>query len=99
MKINDAPLEDILSAYDDPNLQQAAVEFVGLLRTFDKTEQDKYIYQMDDVAIRVSERIPYDEVKFNDNWTNEPSFVLMVTVMKMIDLGYLPSISEPKDFL
>ena len=99
MKINDAPLEDILSAYDDPNLQQAAVEFVGLLRTFDKTEQDKYIYQMDDVAIRVSERIPCDEVKFNDNWTNEPSFVLMVTVMKMIDLGYLPSISEPKDFL
>ena len=99
MKIIDAPLEEILSAYDDPNLQQAAVEFIGLLRTFDKTEQDKYIYQMDDVAIRVSERIPYDEVKFNDNWTDEPSFVLMVTAMKMIDLGYLPSISEPKDFL
>ena len=99
MKIIDAPLEEILSAYDDPNLQQAAVEFIGLLRTFDKTEQDKYIYQMDDVAIRVSQRIPYDEVKFNDNWTDEPSFVLMVTAMKMIDLGYLPSISEPKDFL
>ena len=54
---------------------------------------------MDDVAVRVSERIPYDEVKFNGEWTDEPSFVLMVTVMKMIDLGYLPSISEPKDFL
>ena len=37
MKIIDAPLEEILSAYDDPNLQQAAVEFIGLLRTFDKT--------------------------------------------------------------
>mgnify|MGYP003153023998 FL=1 len=98
MKITDAPLEEILDAYDDPNLQQAAVEFVGLLRTFDKSENDEYIYKMEDVAVRIQDRIPYDEVKFMGDWTSEPSFVLMVTALKMIDLGYLPSIRNPKNF-
>ena len=53
MKITDAPLEDILGAYDDPNVQQAAVEFVGLLRAFDKTGNDEHIYKMDEVANRI----------------------------------------------
>ena len=98
MKITDAPLNEILDAYDDPNLQQAAVEFVGLLRTFDKSENDKYIYKMEEVAVRIQDRIPYDEVNFMGDWTSEPSFVLMVTALKMIDLGYLPSIKNPKNF-
>ena len=98
MKINDASLEDILSAYDDPNIQQAAVEFVGLLRTFDKTGDDEHIYKMDDVANRIIKRIPYDEVKFMGSWSDEPSFVLMVTALKMIELGYLPSLEKTKEF-
>ena len=98
MRITNAPLEKILDAYDDPNLQQAAVEFVGLLRTFDKHEDDEYIYKMEEVAVRIQDRIPYDEVKFMGNWTDEPSFVLMVTALKMVDLGYLPSIKNPKNF-
>ena len=51
MKITNAPLNKILDAYDDPNLQQAAVEFVGLLRAFDKHEDDEYIYKMEDKCI------------------------------------------------
>ena len=98
MKITDAPLEDILGAYDDPNLQQAAVEFIGLLRAFDNTENDENIYRMDEVAERIKERIPYDEVHFFGQWSTEPSFVLMVTVLKMVDLGFLPSIKNPKEF-
>jgi hypothetical protein len=97
MKITEAPLKDILGAYDNPNIQQAAVEFIGLLRAFDKTDNDNYIYQMGDVAERVVELIPYDEVNFKSEWTNEPSFVLMVTALKMIDLGFLPSLQNPKD--
>ena len=93
MKITEASLEDILGAYDDPNLQQAAVEFVGLLRAFDRTENDEHIYKMEDVANRIKERIPYDEVDFVGSWTKEPSFVLMVTALKMIELGFL---SDPK---
>tara|TARA_R100001244_G_C5096840_1_gene117807 strand:+ start:157 stop:453 length:297 start_codon:yes stop_codon:yes gene_type:complete len=97
MKINEASLKDILGAYDDPNVQQAAVEFIGLLRTFDRTGNDENIYKMDDVAERIAKRIPYDEVNFNSEWTNEPSFVLMVSALKMIELGYLPSLENPKD--
>ena len=93
MKITEAPLKDILGAYDDPNLQQAANEFIGLLRNFDKTENDDCIYKMEEVANRIKERIPYDEVKFVGDWSSEPSFVLMVTALKMIELGYLP---DPK---
>ena len=96
MKIIDAPLEDILGAYDDPNLQEAAVEFIGLLRAFDKTGNDENIYMMDEVAIWIAERIPYDEVNLFGRWSSEPSFVLMVTVLKMVDLGFLPSIVKPK---
>jgi len=96
MKITDAPLEDILGAYDDPNLQQAAVEFIGLLRDFDNTENDENIYRMDEVAERIKERIPYDEVNLFGQWSTEPSFVLMVTALKMIDLGFLPSIENRK---
>ena len=98
MKITDADLNEILAAYDDPNLQQAAVEFVGYLRRFDKTEDDEYIYKMEDVANRIKDRIPYDEVQFNGAWTKEPSFVLMATTMKMITLEYLPSLKDEKDF-
>ncbi len=98
MKINDAPLDKILDAYDDPNLQQAAVEFVGLLRNFDKSEDDECLYKMEEVSVRIQDRIPYSEVKFMGSWTSEPSFVLMVTTLKMIDLGYLPSIENPKNF-
>ena len=53
---------------------------------------------MGDVAERIAKRIPYDEVNFNGGWTDEPSFVLMVTALKMIELGYLPSLEKPKDF-
>jgi len=98
MKITEAELDEILIAYDDPNVQQAAIEFVGYLKTFDRTEDDKYIFLMEKVADRIKERIPYDEVNFNDEWTTEPSFVLMVTAMKMIALDYLPSLKDEKDF-
>ncbi|HAI44808.1 MAG TPA: hypothetical protein DCM40_45330 [Maribacter sp.] len=98
MKITEANLNDILVAYDDPNIQQAAIEFVGYLKTFDRTEDDKYIYLMEKVADRISDRLPYDEVNFNDEWTTEPSFVLMVTAMKMIALDYLPSLKDEKEF-
>ena len=81
-----------MSSYDDPNLQQAAVAFVGALRNFDKTEDDEYLYMMDDIADEISEKIPYDEVNFMGEWTSEKSFVLLVTVMKMARLGYLPSV-------
>ena len=96
MKITDAPLEDVLGAYDDPNLQQAAVEFIGLLRTFDNTGDDENIYRMDEVAERIKGRIPYDEVNLFGQWSTEPSFVLMVTALKMVDLGFLPSIKNRK---
>ena len=92
MKITKVSLEVIMSSYDDPNLQQAAVAFVGALRNFDKTEDDEYLYMMDDIADEISEKIPYDEVNFMGEWTSEKSFVLLVTVMKMARLGYLPSV-------
>ncbi len=98
MKIIDADLDGILAAYDDPNLQQAAIEFVGYLKRFDKTEDDEFIYMMEDVANRIKDRIPYDEVKFNGEWTKEPSFVLMATTMKMISLEFLPSLKDEKEF-
>ena len=78
MKITKVSLEEIMSSYDDPNLQQAAVAFVGALRNFDKTENDEYLYMMDDIADEVSEKIPYDEVNFMGEWTSEKSFVLLV---------------------
>lgn len=98
MKINDASMSDMLSMFDNPNVQQAAVEFVGLLRNFDITGDDKNIYRMDDVAERVMHHLPYSEVHFMGAWTDEPSFVFMVTALKMIELGYLPSIKNSKDF-
>ena len=53
---------------------------------------------MEDVANRIKDRIPYDEVKFIGEWTKEPSFVLMATTMKMISLEYLPSLKDEKEF-
>ena len=98
MKITDVSVDEILDAYDNPNLQQGAVEFVSYLKRFDKTEDDEYIYKMEDVANRIKDRIPYDEVQFNGAWTKAPSFVLMATTMKMITLEYLPSLKDEKDF-
>ena len=94
MKITDASIDDILGAYDDPNLQQAAVEFVGYLKSFDRTENDNFIFKMEDVAKRIKDHIPYDEVHFMGSWTTEPSFVMMTTILKMSRLGFLPSIDR-----
>jgi len=97
MKIDDAPMSEMLSMFDNPNVQQAAVEFIGLLKNFDATEDDRNIYRMDDIAERVMHHLPYDEVYFMEAWTDEPSFVFMVTAIKMVEMGYLPSIKNPKD--
>ena len=94
MKITEASIDDILGAYDDPNLQQAAVEFVGHLKSFDRTEDDDFIFKMEDVARRIRDHIPYDEVHFMGSWTTEPSFVMMTTILKMSRLGFLPSIDR-----
>ena len=69
-------------------------ELIFSLKRFDKTENDEFIYKMEDVAERVRDRIPYNEVHFMGSWTTEPSFVMMTTILKMSRLGFLPSIDR-----
>ena len=43
MKIRDLTVEELKECYNDPNLQEAIAQFIGLVKKFDRTEDEKYL--------------------------------------------------------
>ena len=90
MKISDLSIEEIKKCYDDPNLQGAAAQFIGLVRKFDRTEDDKYLEDMTEVALKTVPTLPFDEVNMDGEWSNNPNTVMLVIGSHMIEFGILP---------
>jgi len=90
MKISEVETEALTRALNDPNLQESIAQFLGLLKRFDKTEEEKYLEMMIDVALDVCEALPYNEVNVDGEWTTSPTMVCMITGYLMIDFGILP---------
>ena len=48
MKITEVETEALTAALNDPNLQESVAQFLGLLKRFDKTEEEKYLDELKD---------------------------------------------------
>ena len=91
MKISDLTVEEIKECYDDPNLQAASAQFIGLVRKFDRTEDDEYLDQMTQVALDTVPKLPFDEVNMDGEWTKNPNTIMLVIGSHMMEFGILPS--------
>jgi hypothetical protein len=91
MKISDLSVAEIKKCYDDPNLQESVSQFVGLLKRFDVTEDDKYLEDMTDIALATVPKLPFDEVMMDDEWTTNPNTIMLVVGAYMVKSGILPS--------
>lgn len=77
--------------YDDPNVQAEAVYFIGLLRKFEKTEDEKYLRIANEVASRTIANCPFDEVNMDGEVTSSPSEVMVVICLHLSELGIIPT--------
>ena len=91
MKISDLTVKQIQDCYDDPNLQEATAQFIGLMKKFDRTEDEKYLDDLTEVAIRTVAKLPFDEVNMDGEWSRNPNTVMMIIGSHMLKYGILPS--------
>ncbi len=90
MKIRDLTVEELKECYNDPNLQGATAQFIGLVKKFDKTEDEKYLDDLTEVARKAVSKLPFDEVLMDDEWSKNPNVIMMVIGSHMIEYGILP---------
>ena len=90
MKISDLSIEEIKKCYNDPNLQEATAQFIGLVKRFDSTEDEKYLDDLTEVARKTVSTLPFDEVLMDDEWSKNPNVIMMVIGSHMIEFGILP---------
>ena len=90
MKITEVETEALTEALNDPTTQGLVAQFLGLLKLFDKNEEEKHLENMVDISIELVNRLPYDEVKVDGEWTRSPTMVCMITGYLMIEYGILP---------
>jgi hypothetical protein len=91
MKIRDLTVEELKECYNDPNLQEAIAQFIGLVKKFDKTEDEKYLDDLTEVARQTVPKLPFDEVLMDDEWSKNPNVIMMVIGSHMIEYGILPA--------
>ena len=91
MKISDLTVEELKKCYNDPNLQETAAQFIGLVKKFDKTEDEKYLDDLTEVARQTVPKLPFDEVLMDDEWSKNPNVIMMVIGSHMIEYGILPA--------
>lgn len=90
MKIRDLTVEELKECYNDPNLQEATAQFIGLVKRFDRTEDEKYLDDLTEVAQKTVSTLPFDEVLMDDEWSKNPNVIMMVIGSHMIEYGILP---------
>ena len=90
MKISEVKTEALIKAFNDPNMQESVAQFLGLLKRFDQTDDEKYLESMVDISLDVCESLPFNEVNVDGEWTTSPTMVCMITGYLMIEYGILP---------
>ena len=87
---HEANIDKITQFYDSAQTQSDAVHFIGHLRNFDKTENEKFLIDAFEVALSVYEKCPFDEVKLDGKITESPSDVMLVVCLHLSELGVIP---------
>lgn len=87
---HEANLTELTEFYDSAQTQSDAVHFIGHLRNFDKTENEKFLTDAFEVALSVYEKCPFDEVELDGKITDSPSDVMLAVCLHLSELGVIP---------
>ena len=87
---HEANLNKVTEFYDSAQTQSDAIHFIGHLRNFDKTENEKFLTDAFAVALSVYEKCPFDEVELDGKITDSPSDVMLVVCLHLSELGVIP---------
>ena len=87
---HEANLTKVTEFYDSAQIQSDAVHFIGHLRNFDKTENEKFLTDAFEVALSVYEKCPFNEVELDGKITDSPSDVMLVVCLHLSELGVIP---------
>jgi hypothetical protein len=86
---HEASIDDVIKFYNDPNTQSDAVHYISYLKMFENTEDDQYLEKAFEIAISIVDRCPYDEVTLDDEVTDSPSEIMMVTCLYLAEAGMI----------
>jgi len=88
---HESNLVSLSEFYDSPNVQSSAVHFIGYLRKFDKTQDDKFLHLANEIAFRITADCPYTEVSMDGKITSSPSEIMIVICLHLSELGIIPT--------
>lgn len=90
----EANINEVTKFYDNPQTQADAVHFIGKLRNFDKTQNEKFLTEAFEIALSMYEKAPFDEVTLDDKVTDAPSDIALVICLHLSELGFIPDYEE-----
>lgn len=90
MLITDIDVKTLAKLYQDTNLQEGVVQWIGCLRAFDKTGKESWLEIATDTALVVIDTLPFDTVIIEDEESTSPSEIMAVIGYDMVQMGLIP---------
>ena len=91
---HEADINEVTRFYDSAQTQSDAIHFIGHLRNFDKTQDEKFLIDGLEVAMSVYDKCPFDEVELDGQLTDSPSDVMLIICLHLSELGVIPDYEE-----
>jgi hypothetical protein len=86
----DADVYKVTEFYGHPQTQSEAVHFIGKIRNFDKTQNEKFLTEALEIALSMQKKAPFDEVTLDGKITDEASDITLVICLHLSELGFIP---------
>lgn len=90
----EANINKVTEFYDNPQTQADAVHFIGKLRNFDKTQNEKFLTEAFKIALAMQKKAPFDEVTLDGKITDAPSDIALIICLHLSELGFIPDYEE-----
>lgn len=90
MLITDIDPKTLANLYQDGNLQEGVVQWVGALRAFDKTQQESWLETAVEMSSAIVDMLPFDTVIIDGAESDSPSEIMAVIAYDMVKMGLIP---------
>lgn len=85
-EVNETVLKDF---FENPNTQEAATNFIGRIKNYERTGDEENLQYASNIALEVN--FPYTHVMLEDEKTDSPSDMMLVTCLYLSELGLIPN--------
>jgi hypothetical protein len=86
VSMKDVDPHEIAEIYDNSHLQQACFDVIRLTRRYEFTQDDTYLEQIHEAAMRGYELLPFDSLVIEGKETDSPTEVMYVVAIHMKEL-------------